>query len=54
MILQLWLMETVSQTRLHSHEGFITSLLNKIRVFNSTSNVMTHFYKGGIFICFDS
>lgn len=49
-ILQLWLMGTASEPHLHTHEGFITRLLNKTSVFNSTSNVMTYFCKRGILI----
>lgn len=50
MFLQLWLMRTASQPSLHSHEGFITRLLNETSVFNSVSNVMTYLCKGLAFI----
>lgn len=47
--LQLWLMGTVSQLSLHSHEAIVKKLLNEMNVFNSASNVMTYFCKGCTF-----
>lgn len=47
--LQLWLMGTVSQPSFHSHEVIVKKLLNEMNVFNSASNVMTYFCKGGTF-----